>query len=177
MCASEFSHQLKFGQMAESSIAQWLRGRGWSVLPVYDIEIPTGKGPRLFAPSGEYAAPDMLDYKATNVLWIEAKHKSAFSWHRNTGRWVTGIDLRHYDHYCAIEDQSPWPIWLLFLHRGGQAKDSPPSPSGLFGNRLRLLRCSENHRSDKWGKDGMVYWALPSLLYLARVTPEGGLIL
>ena len=107
---------------------------------------------------------------------IEAKHKTAFSWHRLTGRWVTGVDLRHYEYYCKIEDMSPWPVWLMFLHRGGQAKDSPPSPSGLFGNRLEVLRRQENHRSDKWGKWGMVYWALPSLKLLGRVNGDGSIV-
>lgn len=175
MLVNKFAQQLEIGQLGESAIALWLRGRGWAVLPIYDIEIQTGKGPRLFAPGGEWAAPDMLAYKANDVIWIEAKHKTAFSWHRLTNRWVTGIDLRHYDHYCAIEDSSPWPVWLMFLHRGGQAKDSPPSPAGLFGNRLKDLRQNENHRSDKWGKWGMVYWALPSLKLLGHVNGDGSI--
>lgn len=173
MLGQNFNRQLVFGQTGESAIALWLRRRGWAILPIYDVEIPTGKGPRLFAPNGEWAAPDMLAYRANNVVWIEAKHKNAFSWYRKDGRWVTGIDLRHYQHYCTIEDSSPLPVWLMFLHRGGQAKDSPVSPSGLFGNELKLLRRSENHRSDKWGKSGMVYWAMASLKKLGNVNRDG----
>lgn len=175
MLANQFSRQLKVGQMGESAIALWLRGRGWAVLPVYDVEIETGKGPRLFAPTGQLIAPDMLVYRANEVLWIEAKHKTAFSWHRISGQWVTGIDLRHYAHYCEIEDLSPWPVWLIFLHRGGQAKDSPPSPSGLFGNRLCVLRKSENHRSEKYGRGGMVYWAMTALRQLGNVREDGSI--
>ena len=176
MSVRNFADNLSYGQVGESLIARWLRGRGWSVLPVYDIEVQTGKGPRVFAPSGQWAAPDMLVYKANNALWIEAKHKNAFSWHRNTKQFTTGIDLRHYEHYCAIADQSPWPVWLLFLQRGGQAKDSPPSPPGLFGNKLGILRKKESHRSTKWGTSGMVYWALPTLRLLAGVDDNGMII-
>ena len=42
-----------------------------------------------------------------------------------TGHWVTGIDLRNYEDYLRVQAISPWPIWLLFLHFDGQAKDYP----------------------------------------------------
>lgn len=165
-----FDSQLRYGQAGESAIAMWLRKNGATVLPVYEKIMDTGKGPQLFAPDMKLIAPDMLIYNGDEVLWIEAKHKTAFSFHRITGQWVTGIDLRHYHDYCTVDDQSPWPVWLLFLHRGGQAKDSPAnSPAGLFGNALKVLRCCESHRSDKWGRSGMVYWAKDSLRQLATL--------
>jgi len=165
-----FKASLAVGQVGESLIAQWLKGRGWSVLPVYELEIDSGKGPRLFAPNDDLIAPDMLAFKAGNALWIEAKHKTAFSWYRIGGYWVTGIDLRHYEHYIRIDGESPWPVWLMFLHKGGQAKDSPAdSPSGLFGHKLAELRLCESHRSLNWGKSGMVYWAYSSLHRLATL--------
>lgn len=135
---------------------------------MYEKLIDEGKGPQLFTPDEGLIAPDMLAFRKAEVLWIEAKHKDAFTWHRITGRWCTGVDLRHYGDYCKVADGSPWPVWLLFLHRGGQAKDSPPeSPSGLFGNTLSSLRKRENHRSDRWGRSGMVYWAIDNLHKLA----------
>lgn len=165
-----FDSQLQYGQAGESAIALWLRKRGNTVLPVYEKIMDTGKGPQLFAPERKLIAPDMLSYKGTGAAWIEAKHKTAFSWHRISSKWVTGIDIRHYDDYCAVDEQSPWPVWLLFLHRGGQAKDSPAnSPAGLFGNTLSKLRRCENHRHDNWGRSGMVYWAIDNLLLLASL--------
>lgn len=143
-------------------------------MPVYEKLIDEGKGPQVLLPKRELIAPDLLVFRgqrgSEQAYWIEAKHKTAFSWHRLTGRWVTGIDLRHYEDYCCIDDMTPWPVWLLFLHQGGQAKDSPPnSPSGLHGNRLSVLRGCENHRHDNWGRTGMVYWALESLIALAEL--------
>jgi hypothetical protein len=83
---------------------------------------------------------------------------------------VTGIDLRHYQDYLEIDTYSPFPVWLLFLHDGGQAKDSPPnSPAGLFGGQIRKLKDAENHRSEKWGKSGMVYWSSTTLVKLAEL--------
>lgn len=165
----------RYGLAAESAIARWLmRQHGYSVLPVYEKVVAEGKGPQLFTPGGEYIAPDLFAFKQQDgrpvVMWIEAKHKTAFTWHRITGRWVTGIDLKHYEHYCMVDDLMPWPVWLLFLHEGGQAKDSPAdSPSGLFGRRLNELRQCENHRHSNYGRSGMVYWAVESLHKMAML--------
>lgn len=170
-----FAQQLNYGKAAESAIARWFRNRGWAVMPVYEKIIDEGKGPQVFLPQGGLIAPDLLVFRCQKgddqTHWIEAKHKTAFSWHRLTGRWVTGIDLRHYEDYCRVDDMTPWPVWLLFLHEGGQAKDSPPnSPAGLFGNKLAVLRKCENHRHANWGHSGMVYWALESLIKLADLS-------
>lgn len=156
-----FQEQLAVGKAGESLIAQWLIGRGFSVLPVYEKIIDEGKGPQLYTASGGMIAPDLLALRNDEIMWIEAKHKTAFSWHRITNRWVTGIDLRHYEEYLKVLETTSIPVWLLFLHRGGQAKDSPAnSPKGLFGNDLNILSEHENHRHANWGRSGMVYWAL-----------------
>ena len=166
-----FDRTLRYGKAAESAIASWLRAKGWAVLPVYEKLLDEGKGPQLLLPEGEVIAPDLLVFRCLKggkqVYWVEAKHKTAFSWHRATERWVTGIDLRHYENYCLVDDLSVWPVWLMFWHDGGQAKDSPAnSPAGLFGNKLSVLRKNENHRHRNWGKSGMVYWAIESLRHL-----------
>lgn len=166
----KFRETFSYGRVGESRIANWFKGRGFSILPVYEIEIEQGKGPRLFTPDEQLIAPDMLIFRANGTCWIEAKHKTAFSWHRITQKWVTGIDIKHYEDYCNIAQYSEWPIWLLFLHEGGQAKDSPPnSPSGLFGNSLKYLIENENHRHENWGKGGMVYWSIEHLKQLATL--------
>jgi len=163
-----FETRLQQGQAGESAIARWLRSRGHAVLPAYEKIIDNGKGPRLFTRTGPLVAPDLLVFQGTGVIWIEAKHKTAFTWHRATERWVTGIDLHHYEQYQLVSQQLRYPIWLLFLHDGGQAKDSPPdSPSGLFGNNLAYLTTHENHRHMNGGRAGMVYWAVSALVLLA----------
>lgn len=164
-----FHQSFAYGMVGESAIAQWLRKRGCTVLPIYEKIIDTGKGPTLFMPEGVLIAPDMLVFKSSNAWWIEAKHKTAFSYYRKKSQFVTGIDLRHYQDYLKVDDLTPWPVWLLFLHRGGQAKDSPPSPAGLYGNKLNYLRKYESHRSDRHGASGMVYWAIDKLKKLAEL--------
>ena len=167
---SEFTGSLKYGQLGESKIANWLKKYKYNILPIYDVQINTGKGPQLFTPTEDLIAPDMLVYRGTKVIWFEAKRKGAFAWHRISQSWTTGIDLKHYKHYCKVADTSPFPVWLLFLQEGGQAKDSPPnSPSGLYGNNLSYLREHENHRHMNWGKHGMVYWDIGALKKIASL--------
>ena len=165
-----FQESLKYGRVGESKIARFFARRGWSVLPVYEVEQGTGKGPRLYTASGQLIAPDMIVFNSKKVYWIEAKHKSAFAWNRTREEWVTGIDLVHYQDYCEVARRSPFPIWLLFLQEGGQAKDSPPgSNSGLYGNSLKFLQEHESHRHPGWGKGGMVYWCEDSFFKIAEL--------
>ena len=166
-----FVQQLQFGKTGEGIIAKWLKLRGFHVLPVYEIEQGQYKGPALYATNGQFIAPDMLAFQISGkTLWIEAKTKSAFTWHRITSRWVTGIELRHYEDYLKVQSVSPWPIWLLFLQFDGQAKDSPAGcPSGLFGHNIAYLSQHENHRHVNGGNGGMVYWASDTLRHIAEL--------
>ncbi len=142
-------------------------------MPVYQIEKHTGKGPQLFTDHCELIAPDMLI--VDTVTWIEAKHKTVFSWHRKTKKWVTGIDLKHYQHYRDVSVISSWPVWILFLHQNeipalkDRGHNSPEKcPVGLFGGSLDILVKNESHQTPPLnavdnvkghGKSGMVYWA------------------
>jgi hypothetical protein len=172
---TNFEDTLKQGKVGESRIANWLKAYQYLVLPVYEKEIGEGKGPQVFSLERNYVAPDLLAFRDGKALWIEAKTKSVFTWHRITGRWTTGIDLRHYTDYCALAARSPWPVWLLFLHTQAYTSEPPhSSPTGLYGNTLAYLQEHENHRSDKWA-NGMVYWAIDHLKQLATLTADGNL--
>lgn len=165
-----FHEQLAIGQLGESLIAQWLRKRGWHVLPAYEKEINTGKGPRLFAATatgvGQLIAPDLLIMKGKVFQWIEAKHKTRFSWYGLGKYFVTGVDIRHFNDYCKVADTTGLPVWLLFLHRDSQTwppdveKWNAPTvcPIGLFGQSISVLRLKRSHCSDKHGNSGMIYW-------------------
>lgn len=169
-----FQQSLKHGQIGEGIIAGWLKERGQNVLPVYEKQIDTGKGPQFFMPTGSIVAPDMFVFPSMH--WVEAKHKTVFTWHRLTRRWVTGIDLRHYLEYQEVAKASKRPVWLMFLHTSGtpDARDLAqgcPSecPTGLYAGELLFLSRRENHRSDKWGRSGMVYWAEQTLVRVSTV--------
>jgi hypothetical protein len=167
-----FAQKLAEGKVGESVIATWLRQRhGYHILPVYEVSSGQFKGPALYTQDGRgLIAPDLLAVKANSVRWIEAKNKGAFTWHRLTRQWVTGINLEHYRDYLEIARISPWPVYLLFLQGPGTAKDSPDGcPTGLFGGEILSLSTREHHRSARWGSSGMVYWAHGALRRLASL--------
>lgn len=172
MTKQQFEDNLKFGQLAETAIAKFLMAKGWLVCPAYEKECDTGKGPRLFGAIRNYVLPDMTIFKGNKVLFVEAKHKTVFTWFYKKERWTTGIDLHHYADYRAIAKLLPYPLWLLFLHRCSQptendlAHGAPDEcPTGLFGGLIDDLETKESHRSKEkigdtgWGRHGMVYWA------------------
>lgn len=161
---SNFAESLAKGKTGESDIAKWLISRGASILPVYEIAENQYKGPAVYSVDNmNIIAPDMMVFNGGKITFVEAKHKTAFSWHRITQQWVTGIDLKHYFEYQKIQEKLSIPVWLMFLHDGGTAKDSEKSPSGLFGNSLDYLINHENHRHNNHGNSGMVYWSINSL--------------
>lgn len=181
---NEFDRRLESGKVAEGLIAAWLKSRGNAILPAYQVEQHTGKGPQLFSAEGAFVAPDMLAFTHEGITWIEAKHKSVFTWHRATSKWTTGIDLRHYVEYLRVSWRTKHPVWLMFYHREatpaqGDLEYGCPleCPTGLFGGELFRLVGSENHRSKPYdasrtgflghGKSGMVYWAVDVLRPLA----------
>jgi hypothetical protein len=171
-----FEKQLSIGKVGESRIARWLMKRGNLVLPVYEIAENQYKGPALYSASASIISPDMVVFNSGKVLWVEAKNKSAFTWHRKTSRFVTGIDKHHYYEYLRVSRQTKTPVWLLFLHGKGTAKDTPKgltSPSGLFGGEVFSLNRLINHEHENWGKYGMVYWAESSLKKFASIEEVG----
>ena len=169
-----FAQNLEIGKVGESDISFWLRAGNNSVLPIYEKEINEGKGPRLFGPNGEHVAPDMMVFPA--IEWVEAKHKSVFTWHRISSSWLTGIDLNHYRGYQETEHASGRRVWLMFLHRSSQpdgrdVKAGCPAecPTGLFGGSLPYLARNVHHCHGNWGRHGMVYWAVTTLKLLASI--------
>jgi len=181
-----FDENLNFGKTAEGLIATWLKARGNAVMPAYEVEINSGKGPQLFTAEQSLVAPDLLVFNHGKVQWIESKHKSVFTWHRLTQQWTTGIDLRHYKDYLHVSKQTLLPVWLLFFHRNSTPSKSDidngcpvKCPTGLFGGELFELVAVENHRSPALdrdrngcighGKSGMVYWSANKLKKLADV--------
>ena len=167
-----FAEALATGQMGEAEVARYLIGRGWQIMPVYQIEKHTGKGPQLFGEYGQLVAPDMLTIRGETVRWVEAKTKSAFTWYRIKEKWQTGIDLRHWRDYLKVNAVTPFQMWIVFLHRDGTAKDTPPgmiSPTGLFGNEIGVLQACVDHESENHGPSGMVYWNHEDLRLVASL--------
>ena len=172
-----FAENLETGRLGETLIARWLRRRGNFVVPAYEIEHQHGKGPRVYAPDGQIVAPDLLClHPGRDPVWIEAKHKTVFSWYRRLGRWETGIDERHWQEYREIRRRIGYEVWLLFLHRErrpwhGDIQYLPfgvtECPVGLFG-----IETLDAERLGRFGSEhahGMRYWGHADLKLLARL--------
>ena len=164
---SEWQTQFALGRSAENRIAAYLRARGNWLLPAYEAELDD-KGPRILTPRGELISTDFLLLNHAHTLWIEAKWKTRFSWHRKSKSWQTGIDRRHYRHYLQIAQGTPFPVWLLFLHENPVPRledlmqGSPDvCPTGLFGGELGDLSQKIDHPHNNWGREGMIYWRAP----------------
>lgn len=176
---ADFETQLRRGKVGESAIAQWLKRRGNHVMPVYELEVESGKGPQLFSSDGEYIAPDMFVFKSDGsyTCWVEAKRKARFSWWNMGKCFETGIDLHHYQQYCKVQEVSPWDVWLMFLHTQSDTwpndieKWNAPKtcPTGLFGEKLSVLKSKISHTDHRHGKTGMVYWKHDSLQLIANL--------
>lgn len=174
-----FQQKLRQGQIGESLIARWLRRRGFFVLPVYEVS-GLNKGPRLFNPQyvndSQFIAPDMFVFKAADereyTCWIEAKEKTTFSFYRKKRIWTTGVDKKYWEHYCRIQEETPWDVWLMFLHRGGNDKHTElKSEPGLFGEKLARLQSIIDHECgpEQMGNGGMVFWNKSDLRKLAPI--------
>lgn len=171
---NQFSIKLAQGQAGENAIANWFKSKGFDVLPVYEKIINTGKGPQIYTSQNtSLIAPDLLCFKEGKPIFVEAKRKSGFTWYRKTQDWVTGIDLRHYLEYIQVLNKTKIPVYLCFIQEGQNTKDSSfaktAQPTGLFANDLSYLIKNENHRSEKWGKSGMVYWSSNHLVKKASI--------
>lgn len=174
-----FAQQLEVGKTGEGIVATWLKAKGYSILPAYDIEIPHGKGPQFYTPEQSLVSPDMQALIVRNGqtfgMWVEAKTKTRFTWYRKARAWQTGIDLRHYNDYIEVQRISGLPVWLVFVHQDSTpSKDDmrygcpPECPAGLFFNRLDVLQVSAQSGDDRYyTRNGrtypMVYWNVSDL--------------
>lgn len=174
-----FQQKLIQGQIGESLIARWLRRKGYFVLPVYEVE-GRDKGPRLFTPESifepQFIAPDMFAFKVEGqhqyTCWIEAKEKTTFTFYLKKQAWQTGVDKKYWQHYCRIQEETPWDVWLMFLHRGGHDKATfQRSEPGLFGEKLTVLENIIDHEcpASQMGNGGMVFWNKDDLRMIAPI--------
>ncbi len=176
--SSSFEENLAAGQAAESKIANYLKSRGGSVLPVYEVEIEGLKGPRLFSATCENVAPDIgLVSESGRFTWVEVKNKGAFAWHRKTSTWTTGVDSHHYEDYLRVKKITGLDVWLMFYHASSvpQSRDVDfgcplECPTGLFGGEIELLNMCIHHSHPNGGTRGMVYWSPDNLQLIASVS-------
>ena len=156
-----FAQAWQAGKLGESQIANWLRyHHGMHVFPAYEKQTRDYKGPTLFCAEGDsLILPDLPGIKGDHLYWVEAKHKSAFTFYRKTRSWQTGIDVRLYEQYQDVQKRTGIGVYLMFVQGEGRAKDAPSDgPSGLYAGSLSYLMQHEDHRDEFRNGAYMVFW-------------------
>jgi hypothetical protein len=153
-----FEQSLWVGENGEKLIAGFWLSRASSVMRVDPNSL------RLRTPDGLLTQPDMFIFP--ELLWIEAKRKNAWTWHRNSRCWTDGIDFHHYQDYCRVQECTWRPVIVMFLHlsatpdqRDLDAGCEPQCPTGLFGIKVDRPPHHDSCKEEPNGsKSGMVYW-------------------
>lgn len=186
-----FEQMLARGRRAEDCVSQWLMWtRGYALLPVYLIE-EQEKGPRLYTKDKKLIVPDILavrreQKKTSDIRWLEVKAKSHFAWYRlGGGRWQTGINRKHYQHYLEVQRVTGIPVFLLFLHQNDipslsdRILGSPLiCPIGLFCCHINVtpIQTGSFRRGTYSADTEMVYWSHAQLTPLASIDEVSTLV-
>ena len=168
----------RLGQAGEDAIKRWLvEERQCSLLPLCDIDSREGSGgPRYIVPGGTFVSPDFLVSKDRMFMWVEVKCKSHATWHYVSRTWTTGIDLRYYNEYIRVQEQSQIPLWLIFYHESALSHPrdvrrgaTQYCPRGIYGGEILALGKTIHHRYEP---GGMIYWAIDDLVALSGNAPK-----
>lgn len=116
-----FEDALKFGKEGEHEIAEALIAKGISLMPLYQFEAE--HAPFILNGIEKLVSPDLLCFSTKAVFMAEVKTKNR--WIEFRGVRETGIDLRLFNQYKAVQDACNVPVWLFFNH-----KVQPPT--GIF---------------------------------------------
>ena len=169
---SHFDKQLAIGRYYERVASQWLQeSRGSKILPVYDYTGSDGeKAPNLrsLVESESLVVPDLLVCTDGKTSWVEIKYKTHAIEFRLAKELRTGLSLRLWNDYKAVQDASGLPVEIIFIH-----KKEGEIRGGLWDN-LREFRQIDT--SDTMCKGGMVffpYLQIPLLATLPKLSQAG----
>src|SRR5262245_64756121 len=91
----------EFGRRCEELVMHWLKCHGYFVGPASLIE--RGGAALLEGYIRSHVLPDILAAKDGGSSWIDVKGKGRMTFNRRRGRWETGIALRHWEDYLAVQ--------------------------------------------------------------------------
>ena len=169
---STFDKKLALGNIYEVQYANWVMlKRNARMLPVYDYNGQYGdKAPKLrgITPNTSLVVPDLLICEDGATSWVEVKYKTKADWTRITKRLETGIPLRLFHDYEAVQEASGLPVELVFIHgQEGEVR-------GNTLNNLSLIKRVYEGNSMSYG--GMVFFPyemLPVITSLDELSQAG----
>lgn len=117
---SKFQQELARGREYEVAFSRWLQAeRGFYTVPVFDLNrmgAPRIEGRQPDGTLESLVMPDILACKNGAWVWFEVKLKDHADWHRKTNTLVTGLPLRNWQHYLAVQKATRTPVWIVFVH-------------------------------------------------------------
>jgi hypothetical protein len=157
-----FEEQLQYGRGAEMAVAEYLKSRGFCIIPSYDY---SGKGddkaPKLTGVIGAFPVPDLDVAKDGGRRWIEVKRKAGATFHRNSGAWEHGIPLRLFNAYKKVEEITGNEVWLFVVE---------DETSDVLCGKLSILaqsgRCYTGYKMS-WG--GMIFFPRKKFIKLTTL--------
>lgn len=139
----------KVGRKAERLVASFLQRLGWYVLHSYAYDEGEDKPPLLKTKTESLIIPDLDVCKGGRRYWLEVKYKADATFHRASGVWEHGINLRQYLHYKRVETTTGCPVFLSVVEN---------SSGRLLLARLLDLPEGRRYSGRKMDKDGMIFW-------------------
>lgn len=149
--AKDFERKLTRGKVEEQKCAAYLKALGYRVLPTTEF---SGSGAPMLEAENENESlvmPDLQAFRDGNGAWFEVKWKTEGTWSDKHKRVETGIGLRHYEHYCRIEQETKTPVVIVFVHETEREV--------RCGTLAQLADAfSHDYRGDKMSRGGMRFW-------------------
>lgn len=151
-----FAEQVDASRQWEVRLGDFLRRRGWFIVPAYDF---SGKGeekaPKMLAPPNKRSLvlPDLQCFSQRHAnRWIEVKVKDHAEWYRIGQHLTTGFNLRHWDHYHRVEELSAAEVTVVFVH------ESEREIRAATLTQLREEFFSHEYKGPLMGPHGMVFF-------------------
>jgi hypothetical protein len=160
-----FEHNFNIGRTWEEKVSIWLQENQHYVLNVYEY-IPTKNGacktPKFQTLPSENSLilPDLQVAQDGITHWIEIKSKAGcgYPFQHNPHYRTTGIDLKYWHHYLAVQEASGLEVYIFFVHFN-EREIRTASLSDLDCHSRKFIHNGQ----------GMVYWPYDELRAIAYI--------
>lgn len=145
-----FVEQRERSRIYEVAFAGWLQTQGWYTLAAYDYSGKADdKAPRLMHGNTGLILPDILAIQLNKKAWFEIKVKSNADLYRKQNRYVTGMPLRHWQHYHDVKALTDMPVWIVFIHEAEQI---------IVTGEIDSIPISHTYTGDSMDKGGTIFF-------------------
>jgi hypothetical protein len=162
MTLSNFEIERERGREYEVAFSRWLQHeRGYHTLPAFDFSgLANDTAPHFEHKDEWLVVPDILACKDGSFIWFELKLKDRADLHRITQTRVTGLPLRHWQHYQATKELTCLPVWIVFVHlEEGEVR----------AEEIGSMETHHIYREDKMSNGGMVFFEYARLRCIATL--------